>query len=120
MSRRSKWDEKSRETIEAMAIAGIDEDKIAEVMGTTVAELRRHCLTELVVAPVMAHVEVAMAVRDVALNGQGVARITAAKLWLEARAGWKSAIEMMGKKELREIKSKIAERGTEWEQLLAN
>lgn len=120
MSRRSRWDDESRKTIEAMAIAGIPEDKIAEVMGTTVEELRRHCMTELVVAPVMAHVEVAMSLRDIALHGQGVARLWAAKLWLVARAGWKTTSETLGKKELREINSKIAERGTEWERLLAN
>ncbi|MFN9969396.1 MAG: hypothetical protein ACK58T_05800, partial [Phycisphaerae bacterium] len=48
--------------------------------------------------------------------------VQAAIFWLKARAGWrdKSPDEIVGKKEQADITARTAERGTDWERLLAH
>lgn len=111
--------DKDRLTVRSMSAYGIPEYDIAKVLSIDPKTLRKHFWAELETGHIQANAKVAESLFKKA-TGEGNQAVQAAIFWLKARAGWRdrAAEEMLGKKEIRDIEAKNAERGTSWERLL--
>lgn len=117
--------EKDRKTVQAMASYGIPQEDIAEVIGISHVTLRKHYGRELIIAATIANSTVAQGLfRMATAPGESSAKVSAAKFWLECRAGWKRAgaephdrdvvREILGKKQREAQAAENAGVGTEW------
>jgi hypothetical protein len=113
-------EEQSRQ-VKAMSAYGVPQGDIAAVLNIDAKTLRKHFWVELQTGSIEANAKVAQSLFQRATTENGSAGVNAAIFWLKVRAGWREkVIEEIGKKEQREIMASTAERGTDWEQLLAN
>lgn len=111
-------DEKTRTQVQMLSAMGIPDFEIAKVVGLSGPTLRKYYMAELETGHIRANAQVAQSLYNQATNKEKP-NIAAAIFWLKCRAGWKEdGGEEMGKKEAREVLSKVAEKGTDWEGLL--
>ena len=107
--------EKQRSQVRTMAGMGIPMVDIATVVGLSTPTLRKHYLHELEVGQIESCGMVAQSLYKQAMRGHVVACI----FFLKCRAGWREDGDGMGKKELAQLLSKVAHKGTDWDELLA-
>jgi RNA polymerase-interacting CarD/CdnL/TRCF family regulator len=80
--------------------------------------MRKYYMSELETGHIEANAQVAQSLFKQATNKEKP-NVSAAIFWLKCRAEWREdGKEEMGKKEAREVLSKVAARGTDWEGLL--
>jgi len=111
-------DEAVARRVSAWVAAGISVHNIASLEKMSPPTLRRLYMRELEVGAAQANGTVAMSLyRATATDWR------AAALWLKCRAGWYEATgpegpDALGKKEVAELMSKVAQQGTGWANLL--
>ncbi len=113
--------DKDRATVKSMSAFGVPTDDIAKVLSISPKTLRKYFWQELELGYIEANAKVAQSLFRKA-TGDTNQSVQAAIFWLKARAGWrdKSPDEIVGKKEQADITARTAERGTDWERLLAH
>lgn len=111
-------DEKTRAQVKMLAAMGIPDYDIAKVIGISRPTMRKYYMAELETGHIEANAQVAQSLFKQATN-KDKPNVSAAIFWLKCRAEWREdGKEEMGKKEAREVLSKVAARGTDWEGLL--
>lgn len=80
---------KDRAVVQAMARAGIPEEKIAAVLRTTKMTLRKHCSYDLKAGHTEALNSVAQSMYKMAVSGPYSVRYQAAKYWLACQGKWR-------------------------------
>lgn len=111
-------DEAIARQVKTLAGMGIPDYDIAKVIGMSGPTMRKYYMAELETGHVEANAQVSQSLFKMATNKEKP-NVPAAIFWLKCRAGWREdGGEEMGKKEAREVLSKVAERGTDWEGLL--
>ena len=112
-------DEKTRAQIQTMSGMGIPDYDIAKIVQLSAPTIRKYYMDALENGHVIANTKVAQSLFEQATK-KDKPNISAAIFWLKCRAGWRedSSVDEMGKKEAREVLSRVAEKGTDWEGLL--
>lgn len=111
-------DDKTRAQVKMLAGMGVPDYDIAKVVGLSGPTMRKYFMLELETGHIHANAQVAQSLFNQATNKEKPSA-TAAIFWLKCRAEWREdGREEQGKKEAREILSKVADKGTEWEGLL--
>ena len=111
-------DPKVAKQIETLSGMGIPDYDISKVVGISTPTIRKYYMTELETGHVKANSQVAQSLFGQATN-KVKPNVSAAIFWLKCRAGWREdGGEELGKKEAREVLSKVAEQGTSWEGLI--
>lgn len=113
-----KPDDKTRAQVKMLAGMGVPDYDIAKVIGLSSPTMRKYFMAELETGHIQANAQVAQSLFNQATNKEKP-NVTAAIFWLKCRAEWREdGREEQGKKEAREILSKVADKGTNWEGLL--
>lgn len=113
-----KPDDKTRAQVKMLAAMGVPDYDIAKVVGVSGPTLRKHFMAELETGHITANAQVAQSLFNQATNKEKP-NVAAAIFWLKCRAQWREdGQEEPGKKEAREVLSRVADKGTEWEGLL--
>ena len=113
-----KPDDKTRAHVKMLAGMGVPDYDIAKVVNLSRPTLRKYFMAELETGHITANAQVAQSLYNQATNKEKP-NVAAAIFWLKCRAEWREdGREEQGKKEAREILSKVADKGTEWEGLL--
>lgn len=111
--------------VQAMASYGVTQDDIAAVLEISDVTLRKYYSRELKIAAAIANSTVAQHLFTMATAKENTsAKASAAKFWLECRAGWRRASadvpdrdfapEYIGKKAQQARDAATAGTGTEW------
>lgn len=82
-----------RKLIKNLAVAGIKQNIIAEIVGETMYSIRKNYLKELTLGAHQATANVAMSLYNNALKGN----VTAQIFWLKTRGQWRETIEVKNK-----------------------
>ncbi len=110
--------DRDRKQVRMMSGMGIPDYDIAKVIGISGPTMRKYYMAELETGHIEANAQVAQSLFKQATN-KDKPNVSAAIFWLKCRAEWREdGKEEMGKKEAREVLSKVADRGTDWEGLL--
>lgn len=113
-----KPDDKTRAQVKMLAAMGVPDYDIAKVVGVSGPTLRKHFMAELETGHITANAQVAQSLFNQATNKEKP-NVAAAIFWLKCRAQWREdGREEPGKKEAREVLSRVADKGTEWDGLL--
>ncbi len=90
MTKRHRPTDRAKGLVEGMALAGIPQHKIAQVLGLDAKTLRKHYAEGLECAGAIRLGEVAGNMFRIASTGSGAAAVTAGKFILCMQAGWNS------------------------------
>lgn len=112
-----KPDDKTRAQVKMLAAMGVPDFDIAKVIGISSPTMRKYYMVELETGHIEANAQVAQSLFKQATN-KDKPNVSAAIFWLKCRAGWREDVEDSSKKEARELLSKVADKGTDWEGLL--
>ena len=88
MTKRHKPTDRMRGLTEGMTLAGISQEKIAQLLELDAKTLRKHYRRELDCAGAFRLGDVALNIFKIASTGTGAAAVTAAKFILTMQGGW--------------------------------
>jgi hypothetical protein len=106
--------EKEAAQVKTLAGMGINADDIGKVVGLSAPTIRKYFMHELEVGQIEATAMVAQSLYRQATKGH----VTACIFFLKCKGGWKEDGDGLGKKELADLLAKVAQKGTDWDQLL--
>lgn len=107
-------DDKTRAQVKTMAAMGIPVVDIGKVVSCSPPTLRKYFMHELEVGQIEATAMVAQSLYKQATKGH----VTACIFFLKCKGGWREDGDGLGKKELADLLSKVASRGSDWDRLL--
>lgn len=106
--------ERTRAQVKAMAAMGIPPIDIGKVVMLSAPTVRKYYMHELEVGQIEATAMVAQSLYKQATKGH----VTACIFFLKCKGGWREDGDGLGKKEVAELLSKVAQQGTDWDRLL--